>query len=198
MAVVMTSPSMDESRTLSVADLVAEAKSGDRTAFDALVLQFERQVLRTAWRLLGNLEDAQDASQDVFLRLYKYLGRFDEERNLSPWLYRVTVNCCRDIARKRAKWGDVPLREGYEEEIPDPEDGHSLTEGLDQKKIIHEGLKTLSEKERAALVLRDIEGLSTREVARTLGSTEMTVRSHISRARVKMKRYRDRVLGRQS
>lgn len=198
MAVVMTSPSMDESRALSVADLVAEAKSGDRAAFDSLVLQFERQVLRTAWRLLGNLEDAQDASQDVFLRLYKYLGRFDEERSLSPWLYRVTVNCCRDIAKKRATWGDLPLRPGYEEQIADPEGGDFLAEDLDQRKIISEGLKTLSEKERAALVLRDIEGLSTREVAESMGSTEMTVRSHISRARVKMKKYRDRVLGRQS
>ena len=198
MAVVMTSPSLDESTALSVASLVAEAKSGDTRAFDALVIKFERQVLRTAWRLLGNLEDAQDASQDVFLRFYKYLGRFDEKRDLSPWLYRVTVNVCRDITKKRAKWGDVPLREGYEEQIPDPEGAHSVTDGLDQRKIVSEGLKTLSEKERAALVLRDIEGLSTREVARSLGSTEMTVRSHISRARVKMKKYRDRVLGRQS
>ena len=69
-----------------------------REAFDRILLAHERLVLRTALRLLGRLEDAEDASQEVFLRLHRALRRLDEERDLKPWLYRVTVNVCRDIA----------------------------------------------------------------------------------------------------
>jgi RNA polymerase sigma-70 factor (ECF subfamily) len=148
----------------------------------------------TALRILGNLEDARDAGQEVFLRLFKYLGRFDETRSLGPWLYRMTVNVCRDLARKRPKWSGV--EEGQLERLASSDTGDTVSAPIEQKQIVVEGLKTLTEKERSALVLRDVEGLSTREVARILGSAEITVRSHISRARVKMKRYRDQVLGR--
>jgi RNA polymerase sigma-70 factor (ECF subfamily) len=175
-----------EASKVRVAALVTEAKTGDRNAFDALIARFEAQVLRTAWRLLGNLEDARDASQEVFLRFYKYIGRFDESRPLSPWLYRMTVNVCRDLGRKRAKHGQISLEDERKEPVantPSPADR------LESRQWVAEGLKTLTRKERTAVVLRDIEGLSTREVARVLGTTEITVRSHISRARLKMKRF---------
>jgi RNA polymerase sigma-70 factor (ECF subfamily) len=191
---VMTGTRRDEGHAVSTRDLVVDAKSGDKRAFEELVIRNERRVLMTALRILGNLEDARDAGQEVFLRLFKYLGRFDESRSLGPWLYRMTVNVCRDIARKRSKWSSV--EDEQLERLVSPETDHDVSVRIDQKQIAIQGLKTLSEKERSALVLRDIEGLSTREVARILGSTEITVRSHISRARVKMKRYRDQVLGR--
>jgi RNA polymerase sigma-70 factor (ECF subfamily) len=106
----------------------------------------------------------------------------------------MTVNVCRDIAKRRPKWSDV--EDEQLERLASSETDHDVSARIDQKQIAIQGLKTLTEKERSALVLRDIEGLSTREVARILGSAEITVRSHISRARVKMKRYRDQVLGR--
>jgi RNA polymerase sigma-70 factor (ECF subfamily) len=190
----MTSTRWDEGHAASTRDLVADAKSGDKRAFEELVIRNERQVLMTALRMLGNLEDARDAGQEVFLRLYKYLGRFDETRSLGPWLYRMTVNVCHDIAKKRPKWSVV--EDEQLERLASSETDRGVSARIEQKQIVIQGLKTLSEKERSALVLRDIEGLSTREVARILGSAEITVRSHISRARIKMKRYRDRVLGR--
>lgn len=194
MAWLMTSTRWDEGHAASTRDLVADAKSGDKRAFEELVIQNERRVLMTALRILGNLEEARDAGQEVFLRLYKYLGRFDETRSLGPWLYRMTVNVCRDIAKKRPKWSGVEAEQL--ERLASSETNRDVSAPIDQKQIAVQGLKTLTEKERSAVVLRDIEGLSTREVARILGSTEVTVRSHVSRARVKMKRYRDQVLGR--
>jgi len=178
-----------------VASLLDRAKSGDAAAFEDIVVRHERQLFRTALRLLGHREDAQDAVQEVFLRLHKYLDRFDETRELEPWLYRITVNVCRTIGKKRRRAAAIELEKAPAEAVASPSRGEAAVKLDEQRQIVVEGLKRLSEKERAALVLRDIEGLSTREVARILGSSETTVRSQISRARVKMKRYRDRVLG---
>src|SRR6516225_9655709 len=79
---------------------VAAAKAGDLAAFELLMRQHERLVLATALRILGNLTDAQDASQEVFLKLYRNLGRVDPTA-CAGWLYRVTVNVCHDLRRRR-------------------------------------------------------------------------------------------------
>jgi DNA-directed RNA polymerase specialized sigma24 family protein len=83
------------------AEWVRRARTGDGEAFALLLGRHEHMVLRTALRLLGRLDQAQDAAQETFLRMHKYLARFDESRDLGPWLYRIVVNACRDIARRR-------------------------------------------------------------------------------------------------
>ncbi len=166
--------------------LVKLAKAGDAKAFEHIMVQQERQVFRTALRLLGRIEDAQDASQEVFLRLHRHLRRFDDARAFSPWLYRVTVNVCRDISARKKRDEGVSL-EAFEPAVTPPSD--SLE---DERRIVALGLRRLPEKERAALVLRDIEGLPTAEVARILGSSQATVRSQISSARLKIKRFAGR------
>ena len=87
--------------------------SGELAAFERIMSQCERRILRVALRLLNNPQDAQDAAQEVFLRLYKHFGDLDETRGYEPWLYRVTVNVCRDMARGRRR--SVGLAE-----VPDP------------------------------------------------------------------------------
>ena len=94
--------------------LVKRAKSGDIAAFEEILGRYERQVLGTALRLLGrNLEDAKDAAQQVFLRLHRGLRQLDENRQFESWLYRVTVNVCRDMLRVRIRKPAVQL-EGTE------------------------------------------------------------------------------------
>ncbi len=171
--------------------LLARAREGDNQSFDEIMVLYQRRVFCTALRILGHVEDAQDAAQEVFLRLYKYIDRFDQERPMLPWLYRVTVNVCHDIARKRIR--TESLSDAFAEVIP-----VTPADGIAERQWIAEGLRSLPEKERAAIVLRDIEGLSTGEVAQILGSSETTVRSQISRARIKLKEFRDRLLRRQS
>ena len=185
------SPEAEESaRTLR------RAIAGDTAAFERIVIRHQRQVLMTALRLLGRVEDAQDAAQEVFFRLHKHLRRFDQTRDLVPWLYRVTVNVCHDLHRKRARNATLGLEEAEEVAIlSDPEGTLGLAE---QRRMVAQGLKTLPEKERAALVLRDIEGLSTREVARVLRSSETTVRSQVSTARVKIKKFIEGLAARRS
>jgi len=175
--------------------LISRAKAGDVAAFTEIVLLHERQVLHTAWRILGQRELAQDAAQEVFLKLYRHLHRLDDERSLSPWLYRITVNACRDAFRRLRRGRATSLEELGEQALI--ETAHVKTESaiqLDQQRgILFRALKTLPEKERAALVLRDIEGLTTSEVASILGCLEVTVRSQVSRARVKIKRFIERL-----
>lgn len=174
-----------------LSELVRLAKSGDLKAFEQIIILHQRRVFLTALGMLGRTEDAQDAAQEVFFRLYRHLGGFDESRGFAAWLYRVTVNVCRDIARSRGKH-ELPSLEALgalEEaatESPDPSDQAASAQEI---RIVQQALERLPGKERAAVVLRDIEGLSTREVARILGSSQATVRSQISAARLKIRRF---------
>ena len=174
------------------AGLIERAHNGDLTAFEEIVRLHERQVLGTALGFLGHLEDAQDAAQEVFLKLYRHLKRLEDIRELRAWLYRVTANVCHDLRRTRRRWPTEELS-GQEPSggAGNPEQVWQLEE---RKQVVERALKRLPEKERAAVVLRDVEGLSTREVAEILGSSETTVRSQICSARMKMKQFTDRYL----
>jgi RNA polymerase sigma-70 factor (ECF subfamily) len=187
----------------AVVELLRRSKAGDLAAFERIIALHERRIARTAWRLLHRVEDVQDAAQEVYLRLYKSLRGFDERRELAPWLYRITVNVCRDFNRRGGKDPmlslDAPAADGARIEAVEP--GASPYEQAAQRQeqlLIAEALRALPEKERAAIVLRDLEGLSTREVAKVLGSTETTVRSQICRARLKLRQARGRLPGRTS
>ena len=111
---------------------------------------------------------------------------------MEPWLYRVTMNACRDIAKKRKQWWFAPAP------TAEPTVENNAARNHDaavETQIVEEGLKRLSARERAAVVLRDIEGLSTKDVAAAMRIGEFTVRSLISRARVKLRKYREQRLG---
>jgi RNA polymerase sigma-70 factor (ECF subfamily) len=170
-------------------DTMAAARAGDLAAFELLMRQHERLVLTTALRLTGNMEDAQDISQEVFLRLYKNLGKVQAEAALPAWLYRVTVNACHDLRRRQpasepeSSAGDL---------VAGDLDPQAVVTQAERRRVLEMSLRILPEKERAALVLRDLEGLSTEEVARVLGSSEATVRSQVSKARAKVHDFVER------
>jgi RNA polymerase sigma-70 factor (ECF subfamily) len=170
------------------------ARAGDLAAFDDLMRQYQRLVLVTALRLTGSLPDAQDISQDVFLKLYRNLSRLDTA-SLTSWLYRVTVNACYDRRRRRRPEDPVEYAEQLPATATDPLE--SLTDA-ERRSVLALSLRRLPEKERAALVLRDLEGLSTEETAQILGSSEATVRSQVSKARVKVKDFVERYFRRRT
>ncbi len=182
----------------NVGDMIARAKNGDANALEQLITLYERPVLRTAWRMLGSREEAREATQEVFLRFFKYLDRFREGSQLQPWLYRIATNVCRDINRKRRReqrvFVDQESAQPQLDRLAGGEDQEQAAVAADECAIVLEALETLPPKEREAVVLRDIEGLSTAETARAMGCLQITVRSHLSRARVKVKEYRDRRL----
>ena len=182
--------------------LVARACAGDEVAFERIMLATEQRVVSIAWRMLGNREDACDATQDVYLRVFKYLPRFRAGEDFRAWLYRITINVCHDFARKQRVTGLTQISEiDFSQdrpafETPDPgTDPESLALQEQQFALIRYALQTLPPKERAALVLRDLEGFSTEEVAQALGSRAVTVRSQVSSARAKIKTYCDKLSG---
>jgi RNA polymerase sigma-70 factor (ECF subfamily) len=179
--------------------LIERAVAGDPAAFESIMNRYQQKVVSTAWRMLGNREDARDATQEAFLRAYKYLGSFKPDHDFSGWLYRIVINVCRDLARKRGHLFTSLESErelGTVENLRSPEDVEAAAIQSQQQALIARALDTLSKKERAAIVLRDLEGLETEEVARILGSSQATVRAQISSARAKIKLFRDRALSR--
>lgn len=147
------------------------------------MVRHERLVLRTALRMLGRLEDAEDAAQEVFMKLYRNMGKIEAARGVESWLYRTTMNACFDVLRRRRP------TEAIAWEPPVAAVQHADMERDQRRQLVHEALKALPEKERAAVILREIEGLDTAEVAQILGSSEATVRSQVSMGKARLKRH---------
>jgi RNA polymerase sigma-70 factor (ECF subfamily) len=188
-----------ESNSSPLAPLIERAKAGDSAAFEQIVVCFQRKIISTAWRMLGNEDDARDAAQEVFLRAYKYLDSFRLDQDFAGWLYRIAINVCRDHGRKRSRYHQLDSFEaerdrGNLDSMASSENVEAAAIKSQERALVLEALNTLSKKERAALVLRDLEGLTTEEVARILGSSSVTVRSQVASARAKIKLYRDRVM----
>ena len=177
--------------------LIARARAGDRAAFDQLMMQHQQRVVALAWRLLGTQDDARDAAQEAFLRVYKHLHKYDPAQDFNGWLYRIVVNVCRDLHRQRGRHGvsfEASLEAGTVSEPISGEDTEASARLAQQRALVQRALACLSEKERQALVLRELEELPTEEVARILGSSPVTVRSQISAARAKVRAFRERWL----
>lgn len=189
----------DAGNSSSLASLIERARAGEAAAFEQIITCYQRKVMSTAWRMLGNQEDARDAAQEVFLRAYKYLGSFRADQEFAGWLYRIVINVCRDHARKRSRHDHFSSFEAEQERgafdsLASGENVEAAAIKSQERALIAAALNTLSKKERAAIVLRDLEGLPTEEVARVLGTSQATVRSQVASARAKIKLYRDRVL----
>lgn len=179
----------------SLALLVERAAAGDTVAFERLMIHYQQRVMAVTWRMLGNEADARDASQEVFLRVYKYLKRFRQDQDFFAWLYGITFNVCRDSLKKRQNHSNrfVPLSEDAEGVTFEIADEHADTESIvlqaQQRELVAKAIALLPFKERAAIVLRDMEGCSTEEVAQVMKSSATTVRSQISSARKKIRIY---------
>ena len=180
----------DESPAAETADvsrLVRLTLRGDRTAFEQIIVRYESRIMTLAVRLLGRRDDAADVAQEVFLRAFKYLHRADPRRPLAPWLFRIAVNVCRDVMRRRQQRQTTFVDGEAVEPIDQSSDPCAGLERKQQRLILQKALERLPEKERLAIVLRDIEGLSTADVAAILHSSETTVRSQVSRGRLRLK-----------
>ena len=181
--------------TAEIAQIVRLVLSGDTSSFEHIITRYERRVMNIAMRILGCHDDAHDAAQEVFLRVFKYLHRLDLEKPIEPWLMRMTVNVCRDLGRKKRQHQSTSLEHTPSEAITNSpaDDPYTGLAEEQQRQMLWKALACLSENERVAIVLRDVEGLSTAEVAAILESPEVTVRSRISRGRLKLKEIIDQM-----
>ncbi len=170
-------------------DLIRKCKKGNREAFNALFSRYQTQVINTAYGMLSDREDASDAAQDVFVKVYKNISSFNEKSSFSTWLYRITANTCSDILRKRQRGGNVisinaPSEDGREFDIED--ENSSVDEKLEQNErqaAVRKAISELKEEHRTIITLCDIEGLGYDEISRILRIPPGTVKSRINRAR---------------
>ena len=175
--------------------LIERAAAGETAAFEQIMTHSQPRVMAMSWRMLGNEADARDACQEVFLRVYKHLSRFKQDQDFFAWLYGITVNVCRDSLKKRQRHNlrFTSLADEATEATLDISshtvDAEQLLLQAQQRAVIAKAIATLPYKERASIILRDVEGLSTDEVARVLKSSATTVRSQISAARKKIRNY---------
>ena len=169
--------------------LIRDASAGERAAFDELVRLKRERVVRTAFQVTGDLDDALDVAQGVFLKLWQGLDRYDSNRRFDTWLYRVTVNAAIDFIRGRGPKGSIqPLPDEPTDRIAEDDPGMEARMDLSVLQRAFSRLAAgLAPKQRAAFVLREIEGLETAEVARVMGVAESTVRNHLFQARKTLK-----------
>jgi RNA polymerase sigma-70 factor (ECF subfamily) len=178
--------------------LVEQCRRGDPHAFARLVALHEGMVFNLAARLLGETEEARDVAQEVFLQVFRTLGRFEGRSTLKTWIYRIVVNQCRNRQRwwrRRRKERSCPIDaltpadEARLAEAGDRMEGpEQRLERRERARTVQAALARLSFEHRAVLLLREVEGLSCEEIAGTLSLPEGTVKSRLSRAREALRR----------
>ena len=172
-------------------ELVARARRGDESAFEALVTENEKRIYNLCRRLTGNQEDAAELTQEAFLNAWRGLGRFQGESSFSTWLYRLASNVCIDFLRKEKRRQSLSMtvslddeEEARQVELPDERyAAEGALERAEARRAVAEGLERLTLEHRQVLVMREIHGLSYAEIGQVLGLEEGTVKSRIARAR---------------
>ena len=161
------------------------AACGDMTAFEEIYKQFSSTVYTIALGITRNRQDAEEAAQDVFVKVFRGLNNFRFGSSFNTWLYRITVNTAINLYRKRARHGAGSLQydEGKDTRTVMPGIQRQETERQDVKARVAALLDNISPEHRSCIVLREIEGLNYKEMAGALSIPLNTVRSRLKRAR---------------
>jgi RNA polymerase sigma-70 factor (ECF subfamily) len=159
-------------------------------AWEEIVRRYRRRVFGVAYKFTGKYEEAEDLAQEIFLRVFRSLDRFDREADLGTWLYSVSRNHCIDRYRssRREREALVDREVSMEDYASGGFDPHRLLEARDNRQLLFRALQELPEKLREAVVLRDIHGLTYQEIVFRLGLPEGTVKSRINRGRLELGR----------
>jgi len=171
-------------------DLIVRAQKGELVAFRELVDEYSPQVYSITYQMTGNSADAKDIAQEIFIKLYLALNKFNNKYRFTTWLYRMAVNASIDFKRKQLHRREFPLEEM--EKMSSIDNGHNNPEFLHErnelKGIISRLTGILTERQRKVFILRDLQSFSTSEVARILNCSQITVRVHLASARVRIKK----------
>lgn len=176
--------------------LIEKSLNGDMLAFEDLVHQYERLVYATAYRMLNNHSDAQDVSQEVFMKIYQKLDMYKPTYSFGAWVSTITTNACIDYIRKNKKqsvlsldkeieFDDSSVSLTVESKEPTPEQEFLRKE---KQELLEQAIDMLDHESRELIILRDVNGLSYNDIADSLGLKLGTVKSKISRSRLKLQK----------
>jgi len=167
-------------------ELIAQAAAGDHVAFHTLVERHRAMVYRVAYQFAGNHHDAEDIAQEVFIKIYRSLGRFRQDAQLTSWMYRIVMNACIDHRRRHSPAGAAPFGEEAElkmlntpEERPGPEDRAYAGE---LGSVLEAEIQRLPPGQRVVFIMRHHQGLKLSEIAEALGLAEGTVKRQLHAA----------------
>jgi RNA polymerase sigma-70 factor (ECF subfamily) len=183
---------------VSIEATIQLAAEGDQSAWDTIVRTYWRKVFNVAYRFVGTYDEAEDLTQEIFLKVFRSLGTFDRRANFQTWLISVSRNLCIDRYRSGRRDREVFAREVDAATIQAESAGPSAyarVETQDRVALLREALRGLSPSLRTAVLLRDIHELSYQEIATRLGIAEGTVKSRINRGRAELARQIERLRG---
>jgi len=170
-------------------ELIERARSGDDAAFGQVVSVYRKRILGTISRLIGRPEDVEDVAQDVFLRLYFSLDQLRTAEVFEPWLYRLTVNACYDYLRRQRRRHESRMSDLSEQQVlmADAVAGGKVNQDEQYHRTVREFVNTLlqgvSEEDRILLVLKEVEGLSLKELEKIYNVKENALKVRLFRAR---------------
>ncbi|MBE6022731.1 MAG: sigma-70 family RNA polymerase sigma factor [Cellulosilyticum sp.] len=173
---------------------IKEAAKGNPQAFEKLILLYEEKIYTICLRLLKQPDEAFDAAQEVCIKIWKQLKNFKGDAKLSTWIYRIAINTSLDLLRQQKKRQEQIVLLTENDNLEKSKDLHQwddLSTQLSEKEglnVLWQAMQELKEDDRIIIVLRDIEGYSYDEIALTLGISIGTVKSRLSRARIKLKK----------
>ena len=148
-----------------------------------------RRIFVQIYRIVGNVADAQDLTQEAFIKALQHQEQLKDEQKAAHWLSRIATNTAIDFLRRNSRATFCEIEDAPQSHDESPE---QLVLRSEHRSYLEDGLRLLSPRERAALILRDVEGLPAEEVAKRLDCSKATVRSHIANARTKFRRYIER------
>ncbi len=174
----------------SDAELIERCLRKDNAAWDQIVARFRRKVFHIAYKFTGKHDEAEDLTQEIFLRVFKSLDKFNRDADFSTWLSSVARNHCIDHYRAGKREREVVVEDLLAFDLAPASTGnpYSTLEDRDRRSFLRRGLDLLPDKLREAVVLRDLQGLSYQEMAEQLGLPEGTVKSRINRGREELAR----------
>jgi RNA polymerase sigma-70 factor (ECF subfamily) len=179
-------------------ELVARATAGDQDAFNQLVKRWERPIYALAYRTLGRDEEARDVVQDAFLRAYRGLKGFKGEAKFSSWLYRITLNLCRDWMRKERRAPVVQTPEGVDpidladQQASPTESVEDLVARREMSAAVQLAMAELPEEQRTAIMLKEYHGLTFQEIADQLDCPLSTVKTRLYQGLTVLRRRLER------
>jgi len=168
--------------------IIKRIRAGEETALNDLIERYKKQVAAIALRMVGDHDEADDIAQMVFVKTARNLSKFDTSKKFSTWLYRITVNASIDFIRKYHRHRHELLdnySDSLENEDANPE---QILSRKNLRGIILKAAEALNDKQKAAFVLRDLEGHQIDEVSEILEMPEATVRWYLHRARIRLRR----------
>jgi RNA polymerase sigma-70 factor (ECF subfamily) len=172
------------------AELIARCLRKESSAWEAVVVRYRRKVFHIAYKFTGKHDEAEDLTQEIFLKVFRSLEKFNQDADFSTWLSSVARNYCIDHYRASKREREVLVEDLVAFDLAPASFGnpHRALEDRDRRSFLRKGLDLLPDKLREAVVLRDLQGLSYQEMADRLGLPEGTVKSRINRGREELAR----------